>query len=1606
MSSGWGPPPSLQRMASSPASSALYPQHIGPSPTSMPPSSSASALTTQSGGPHPPPFPPIRALTGYEGADDDHDEDGEEDDEEDDNEDEDEDEEGEDDASLPEDSMAASKKRKRKDSGTTDTQNPAASSAAGPSTSTSHSQNAGQVSSSSTSLLAEDEPREKKPKVSRGSKACTNCRRLKMRCVPSTNEGGHPCKRCLNSGGSCVFEVSQRGKRTSKGKRTEAMAASLKKMEETLNSVLRSIRDPAGSGGGNVDLAPSNSMGSDFANAIGATNDLPRSPFDQFAPSTSRVTSAPVASGRLAPGASPGGQHINPASIITAAAAAAAGAGAAVGVAPGAHSSSRSSHGGSQAAGLSPDQERTAGGDSGSGNASATYDRSRPADASSTSGSSQHHDSHPHHHNHHPQQRLPSKSSPRLHSLPDNSLNPLGLLAEASLHNTERASRRAAAAIHHRRGTSFTSSREGLLDDDAGEVGISPAAISERSAPGGESSQAGATAGAAGEDGTPRGRSGTGGAADSGGLGKKADGKARAMSSAGVGGGSTATATSAAAAHADKGDNAVHGDEDTTNLPRFVRPEGDLSHALGVASSSYFKPGPLSNLPLRRVIIEREVPPQLLTQGIISSEEILDLFQIYFHYCATHVLLLDPDMHTPALICARSPFLFSAVCCVASRYYSHKRPDLYAKCLAEAKRCAFDIMHRGYKSVEIVQGFLLLSMWNQPSERYETDKTWLFSGVAMRMATDLNLHRKSVLTLPPDMSPNDPIVLEREREILNRERTWYVCFSIDRALSAQMGKPYTIREDFLTRNCKYWCEQRVSQPWDLALSALVDLLRLTSRMLDMLYSSTRSVNGLNMELDYSTMLRIWNEQLDELRDQLSYKGVFPASFRPHSDPFREIKTRIAAQRAHISLGSPSVRSAGGGRAGSAAQGAGGADAAPAAAGAARENGTRRPSEKGSASRDEEGDTDDDAGGAGDKQQQQKQPQPGASASEGMQHHQRILHFCVQQAPLRWHNAVLIINSFGLQRALDLGSDDKNYFFIKCLTAAKGMLEAAMTGLRPVLRYAPDAQFVMISYACVFLLKLLRKEFRGWIDEEEVLSLISGVIDLLDEVAVNETHTPALNATFLRRLLNARAETRPGSPYASVYPSRAGTPPASAAAAAGAGGAAGGGHRPDAALAMTGLDSGGSNARAGTGTKAGTGRDVSAGPASGLTDGVAHGTFSTNNGGGNAGLAGGGGVASGTADSGQTFSNLSSLLGGGGPALTGPAASSTGPGGSSSGQQQYARFAAGFSPNIVSASSFGDEHGHGHGHGQLNTGMGGMNMLSGEVSASLNVPFSSADGGGLGAGLFSWAGGLGGGGGGGIGGGDANQQLLGLDNAPAAAFGVSSLAQLFPSNMGFSGTGAPADSSHAAAMHVSSAPSGAGSGSAGVSGSMSGTQGGASGSHHNGGGLQQHHHHHGAVNAGLHNGQATTMTTNNNHSLTESVFDDNFWSTLLPPGFGTSSSLSGSGWDFAGGGGGSTGLNMGFGMGMGMGMGMGGWPSGPGGGGSGGSGGLGMNVPSPLNGGGEDGAPAGAGAGSASKAGGSRASAGAGASGTGNGNGSAGGTGQRQETPSAVGAFNF
>lgn len=95
-----------------------------------------------------------------------------------------------------------------------------------------------------------------------------------------------------------------------------------------------------------------------------------------------------------------------------------------------------------------------------------------------------------------------------------------------------------------------------------------------------------------------------------------------------------------------------------------------------------------------------------------------------------------------------------------------------------------------------------------------------------------------------------------------------MCYVLDRSLSAQMGKPYSIREDYIIRNASQWVDSnRFSMPEDRGLVAYTGLQQILSRSLDFVYSGVSTASGLQADIDYPLLLRSVEAQLNVWRHE-------------------------------------------------------------------------------------------------------------------------------------------------------------------------------------------------------------------------------------------------------------------------------------------------------------------------------------------------------------------------------------------------------------------------------------------------------------------------------------------------------------------------------------------------------------------------------------------------------------------------------------------------------------------------------------------------------------------------------------------------------------------
>jgi hypothetical protein len=114
--------------------------------------------------------------------------------------------------------------------------------------------------------------------------------------------------------------------------------------------------------------------------------------------------------------------------------------------------------------------------------------------------------------------------------------------------------------------------------------------------------------------------------------------------------------------------------------------------------------------------------------------------------------LLDPVLHTPASTFSRCPFLFtvstcriphahhsrpkltlpaSSVCAISARYYP-ERAEIHSIAMHFARSEAASALVHGWKSVELCQAYILMAIYGTPAKRWEEDRGWLFTGLAIR----------------------------------------------------------------------------------------------------------------------------------------------------------------------------------------------------------------------------------------------------------------------------------------------------------------------------------------------------------------------------------------------------------------------------------------------------------------------------------------------------------------------------------------------------------------------------------------------------------------------------------------------------------------------------------------------------------------------------------------------------------------------------------------------------------------------------------------------------------------------------------------------------------
>ncbi|KAH9949980.1 hypothetical protein B0H21DRAFT_832802 [Amylocystis lapponica] len=315
---------------------------------------------------------------------------------------------------------------------------------------------------------------------------------------------------------------------------------------------------------------------------------------------------------------------------------------------------------------------------------------------------------------------------------------------------------------------------------------------------------------------------------------------------------------------------------------------------VGLANDDYFRPSPAPEKPMTP---EHHQPPHVLRTGLLKPHEVEKLFTIYFDYMNLSCSLLDPVLYTAQKTYWRSPFLFTVICAVASRHYN-LRPELYPQAMKYARLAAGTALIGGQKSVEIVEAYILLTLYPAPARRWEEDRSWIYLGLAIRLAIDLNLH------YPNTPHPNDE---QHAREMLNRTRVWLNCFNLDRSTGSQYGKSSIIpNSDYVANHTEDWWK---SSPWnihgfDIHICCYNAELKVMADFKSRIYSNPNHPTGLNQDANVSGIASETDDHLAELW------GIWDARIREQNFKDRQALFRTGLLKLAFSYARLTVLSVG------------------------------------------------------------------------------------------------------------------------------------------------------------------------------------------------------------------------------------------------------------------------------------------------------------------------------------------------------------------------------------------------------------------------------------------------------------------------------------------------------------------------------------------------------------------------------------------------------------------------------------------------------------------------------------------------------------------------
>ena len=239
----------------------------------------------------------------------------------------------------------------------------------------------------------------------------------------------------------------------------------------------------------------------------------------------------------------------------------------------------------------------------------------------------------------------------------------------------------------------------------------------------------------------------------------------------------------------------------------------------------------------------------------LTEESINHLFNKFWVFYHPFLPFLNPQLSSEQYY-GQHPLLFWTIISVASRRYTAD-PGLLTSLSGPLTRLLWTTVGEVPSNYFVVKALVLICVWPLPTSTTTTDPTHILSGVMMKTATGIGLHR------PNHTQDFSRVSVELNKEQLHdRVTTWAVCNIVAQSIGTGYGQPATTLYDWTLA-----IRPGEQGPFTLSpeLEARLNIERFCDKISKEMYSNASDPRGVAGDELRALITRVYRREYGELQ---------------------------------------------------------------------------------------------------------------------------------------------------------------------------------------------------------------------------------------------------------------------------------------------------------------------------------------------------------------------------------------------------------------------------------------------------------------------------------------------------------------------------------------------------------------------------------------------------------------------------------------------------------------------------------------------------------------------------------------------------------------------